>query len=184
MTTNIEPKTPICYLGVKECGCIVEFVSAYKHSDIAKEVAAMIKRGLTAKVASFEDDDTVGQLCDLHFAELKGRIKDSVQLEILTALTCLEEMKRNHTYHGQKIGKVKQAIDSIVSYRKGEFVIIERDYGDGKCCIGKPLSIERIRENMLTGSLITTMGTTVNVPLDYIEVYSFSLKHKPAVSGS
>ena len=112
-----------------------------------------------------------------------------MRLDLRVAVNCINEQKRNGTYDGAKIGIVKDDFPQGIgpSYKRGN-IILFREYlfpinselamGEyigmkqkltGKGSVEIPLSKKEIKKQKLKGSLLTTIGTMVNVPLGFID---------------
>jgi hypothetical protein len=88
------------------------------------------------------------------------------------AIACIQAMKENKTYRGEKIGVIRKPIKGINSFEQGEAVVyregehLEKD--EKTLMIASPMTPEQIRENREKGSLITTYNSTVCVPREYV----------------
>lgn len=119
-------------------------------------------------------------------------------IDLSNAINCIDVMKRDSVYRGHKIGIIKgsnpdsdnysdKGLSSHSHYSNGDVVLFREDlhpsnsqitmgeYRDlkqtptGKVTIEFPLTPERIAEQRAKGSLISVMGTMINVPAKYVE---------------
>lgn len=58
----------LCYVGFRDCGCPVQFVSTRDQNEMAKSLAKMLRKGLTVKPTGFDEgEQMVGTVfCDKH----------------------------------------------------------------------------------------------------------------------
>ena len=100
---------------------------------------------------------------------------------------CIQAMKENKTFRGEKIGIVVKDIPGIWSRKKGAIVIYKREYEycpygieDKKLgntvTVGSPYPKNWIEENRKKNNLITTGSTMVGVPMDYVADINNKLK--------
>jgi len=112
-------------------------------------------------------------------------------LDLRIATECISVMKESGTYRGQRIGILRKDVYGLTgritgfpSDYKGKIVLFREELypsdsemrmGEymgmkqkptGKVTIESPLSRKWIDENKQKGSLITTIGTMIGVPLD------------------
>lgn len=93
-------------------------------------------------------------------------------IDFTRARNCLETMKRYGTHRGEKIGIVTTSFPRLGSqYTEGEVVLFTEE-DDKTFTVERPLTKEKIAKQKEEGSLITTIGTTINVPRGYIEEVS------------
>lgn len=93
-------------------------------------------------------------------------------------------MKENRTYRGQKIGRLTQPTRTLNRYETGDIVLFreeifpepwQTDYRGiepkptGRVTIETPMSPEWIEREKARGSLLTTIGTVIGVPKNYVE---------------
>jgi len=115
-------------------------------------------------------------------------------INLNVALNCIKEMKKNGTYNGEKIGRIRNDIPTLIfavsgfsDAEKGK-VVLYKKYNvpdDSQLCMGEymgmeqkpigratvesPLCQKEIEKQRAKGSLITTCGTIIGVPIGYIE---------------
>lgn len=85
-------------------------------------------------------------------------------------------MKKNKTYRDQKIGTINKGF----SYPEGQVVLFSEEYSPsgeykGKVTIDIPMLRKEIKKQREEDSLITTMGTMVGVPSEYVKKSFFNL---------
>jgi len=95
-------------------------------------------------------------------------------IDLRGAIYCVNSMKESGSYHGEKIGRVVTGFgvynkDEIVLFREQapaeEFGSLENE----TLVVEKPISAEWIKKNRMEGSLISTICTTISVPVKYVE---------------
>jgi len=115
-------------------------------------------------------------------------------IDFTRATNCINIMKRNGTYRGQKIGIVRQPLKGLFGilsevphHEEGEIVLYTEELepsnsqmkmGEyqgqeqrptGRVTVESPLTQAQIDKHKAQGSLIATTGTMINVPAEYIE---------------
>jgi hypothetical protein len=108
-------------------------------------------------------------------------------MDLSRATNCIEAMKENGTYRGEKIGIVQKDMDNLAHYKRGQVVIYREEMtpSDGEMSMGEymgreqkprgiitveiPMSSEDITKQRAKHSLLTTFGCTIRVPEKYIE---------------
>lgn len=90
-------------------------------------------------------------------------------IELSQARHCIDEMKRNGTFQGHRIGCLTQPCHGEASSMfKGEIVLFRPDES-GTLTIEYAMAPNAIEEQRKKGSLLTTMGTMVSVPAHYVK---------------
>tara|TARA_Y100000310_G_scaffold301619_1_gene338244 strand:+ start:465 stop:797 length:333 start_codon:yes stop_codon:yes gene_type:complete len=103
-------------------------------------------------------------------------------LDLRRANHCLDAQKRNGTYRDARIGIISRDFPGgSPYYRKGDVVLFSPDFEltegpylntprkSGTFTVEKPMSSEEIARQRSNRSLLTTFGTTVNVPKSYVD---------------
>jgi len=109
-------------------------------------------------------------------------------IDLSTALSCIETMKRDRIYRGQKVGWLRQGLNGMVtSYSDGEVVLYKEELSPsdaelqmgefrgmeqrptGSVTVERPFTPEQISEQRERGSLISTVCTVIGVPQKYVE---------------
>jgi hypothetical protein len=94
------------------------------------------------------------------------------------ALGCIKAMRENRTLRDTLIGVVVKKFGGIgPGYQVGEYVVFRRypiRSNVGRIqrynlVVETPMSAKQIEEERKRGSLITTIGTIVGVPADYVQ---------------
>lgn len=85
-----------------------------------------------------------------------------------TAERCIEIQKGNKTFRGAVVGKM---LREFSGYRIGDYVLVD-DVRNGDCVIEMPMTEEAIIETRKSGSLITTVLTTICFPANGVEIMS------------
>lgn len=90
-------------------------------------------------------------------------------IDLRSSLECMEYMKSNNTYRGERIGIIRKEIKGMVeNYSPGEVVLfLPEDHG--YVTLESAMSAEQIQEQREKGSLISTIKTMVGIPPSYIE---------------
>ena len=100
-------------------------------------------------------------------------------IDLTAAKYCIKVQRENGTYEGAKIGRIAKRCNGLVgSYRTGEIVLFAKGSREMRSqprtvTVESPLCQEDITKESARGSLITTVRTTVGVPVEYIEEVKF-----------
>jgi hypothetical protein len=109
-------------------------------------------------------------------------------IDLTKAINCIRVQKENHTYQGAKVGRItkdcsgrathysegrivlftEQLSPSNAELRMGEYMGMEQR-PTGNVTLEMPLDQHEIDQRKAKGSLITTIGTMVNVSKEYVE---------------
>ena len=112
-------------------------------------------------------------------------------IDLTEAINFIRVMKENKTYRNHKIGRINMAVNGLTSeisgfpfYREGQIVLFydELTPSDSELCRGGYMGIEQkptgrvtiekpfiLGEEKTKGSRLTTIGTIVGVPKEYVE---------------
>jgi hypothetical protein len=91
-----------------------------------------------------------------------------MEIDFCSLARAIHVLRVLHSRRSKDLPRIGFATADACSYRTGEALFYE-EYRPGICTIEAPMNAEWIARNELEGSLITTIKTTVGVPLSFVD---------------
>ena len=90
-------------------------------------------------------------------------------IDLKQTLDCIKVMKEYGTYRDQKVGRIREDANGMVShYNTGQIILYTLE-SNKTATIESAMTQKAIQEQKDQKSLLTTVGTMIGVPIRYIE---------------